>query len=337
MRSWPTLNRRQPGDPPARTRRWLVAAGVSGVLAAAMAGGTAAAVVPASRVAAAATGAGQSGSSALISREPALFPPVDLSPRVALSPHAPAGRGAPGGGRMPAGGQRRPAPLASAAAASAPAARQRVRVAARTLRTSCRSVAHIGDSTSADLISPDYLPDPAQRLAARYADVGVRNLRVDASGGRSIVETLPGQVNGYNVARAWRRQGYQGCWVFALGTNDTANVAVGSAVGLTARIDRMMSVARGEPVLWVNTRTLLSSGDWSEPNQELWNTALARALARYPNMRIFNWAAVARPGWFLSDGIHYTPAGCAARAKAIADALARAFPRAGASAASVVR
>jgi lysophospholipase L1-like esterase len=44
-------------------------------------------------------------------------------------------------------------------------------------------------------------------------------------------------------------------------------------------------------------------------------------------MRIFNWAAIARPGWFLPDGIHYTSAGSAARARAIADALARAFPR----------
>jgi hypothetical protein len=225
------------------------------------------------------------------------------------------------GGRVPAGGH----------------GRRGARVRAGALRTSCRSVAHIGDSTSADLVSPDYLPDPAQRLAARYADVGVRNLRIDASGGRSIVETLPGQVNGYHVARHWRGQGYRGCWVFALGTNDSANVAVGSAVGLTARIDRMMSVAHGEPVLWVNTRTLLSSGDWSESTEERWDGTLARALARYPNMRIFNWAAVAQPGWFLPDGIHYTSAGCAARAQAIADALARAFPPTGRSAASVVR
>jgi hypothetical protein len=32
------------------------------------------------------------------------------------------------------------------------------------LRTSCRAVAHIGDSTSVGMVSADYLPDPAQRL-----------------------------------------------------------------------------------------------------------------------------------------------------------------------------
>jgi hypothetical protein len=154
----------------------------------------------------------------------------------------------------------------------------------------------------------------------------VRSLRVDGSGGRSIVEVLPGQVNGYNVGRAWRSAGFRGCWVFALGTNDTANVSVGSAVGLRARIDRMMSVAHGEPVLWVSTRTLLSGGPWAESHERLWDDMLAGALAAYPNMRIFNWAAAAQPGWFLPDGIHYNSAGCAARARAIADALARAFP-----------
>src|SRR6202042_322001 len=108
-----------------------------------------------------------------------------------------------------------------------------------------------------------------------------------------------------------------------------ANVAAGSAVGLMARIERMMSVAYGEPALWVNTRTELPGGPCSEANEAGWDATLVRALARYPNMRIFNWAAVARPGWFLPDGIHYTSAGCAARAQAIADALARAFPQTG--------
>ena len=54
-------------------------------------------------------------------------------------------------------------------------------------------------------------------------------------------------------------------------------------------------------------------------------------------MRIFDWASVANPGWYISDGIHYTPAGCAVRAQAIADALARAFHTGGSSRGCVVR
>jgi hypothetical protein len=234
--------------------------------------------------------------------------------------------------------------LAGAAAPKAvPAPRTRDAAPARsagrgaTRRTSCRSVAHIGDSTSADLISSADLPDPAQQLPAQYADVGVRHLLIDASGGRSIVETLPGQVNGYNVALSWWNEGYRGCWVFALGTNDAANVAAGSGVGMMARIQEMMSVAHGEPVMWVNTVTQLDSGPYAEANEQLWDDTLVRALAVYPNMRIFDWAAVAQPSWFLPDGIHYNSAGCAARAQAIAEALARAFPLHGHSRSPIVR
>src|SRR5262249_50305268 len=113
--------------------------------------------------------------------------------------------------------------------------------------------------------------------------------------------------------------------------------AVGSTVGMMARIDQMMAVAHGEPVMWVNTRTLVSSGPYASANERAWDKTLVSALAKYPNMRIFDWSAVARPAWFESDGIHYSPLGCAIRAKAIADALARAFPLHGRSAVQIVR
>ncbi len=198
-------------------------------------------------------------------------------------------------------------------------------------------MAHIGDSTSDGLVSPDYLPNPADRITARYEDVGVRTVRIDISGGRSVVEVLPGQVNGYDAAQDMTRQGFRGCWVIALGTDDTADVAAGSEVGLATRIARMMSAAKGEPVLWVNIRTLVSSGPYAEPNMARFDRALLAACARYPNLRIFDWAAVARRKWFISDGIHYTSAGYAARAQQIADALARAFPLDGHSQGCVVR
>jgi peptidoglycan/LPS O-acetylase OafA/YrhL len=201
-------------------------------------------------------------------------------------------------------------------------------------QTSCRSVVHIGDSTSDGLISPDYLPDPAQRIGAQYADVGVKRTIFEISGGRSIVETLPGQPNAYTVAQQLVGDGYRGCWVLALGTNDTADVYVGSTVSLATRIRRMMSAIGDEPVLWVNVKSLLASGPYSEHDMQLWNQALLQACARYPNMHVYDWAAFARPAWFISDGIHYTSAGYAARSAMIAAALAEAFP---ASAAPLTR
>jgi lysophospholipase L1-like esterase len=53
-------------------------------------------------------------------------------------------------------------------------------------------------------------------------------------------------------------------------------------------------------------------------------------------MRIFDWASVVKNKWFISDGIHYTSAGYAARSKMIADALAKAFPQDGRSSGCVV-
>ncbi len=224
---------------------------------------------------------------------------------------------------------RAPRAATPAKRAGRPAAHVRTAASPRNPQTSCTSVAHIGDSTSVGMVSPTWLPNPAQRLAAQYRDVGVRHVRIDASGGRSIVEQMPGQINGYRVASSWYQAGYRGCWVIALGTNDTANVAAGSNIGLLARIQEMMTAVHGAPVMWVNTQTNLSSGPWSEANMQRWNSALAQAAKQYPNMRIFNWAGVVQPAWHLSDGIHYTSAGYAIRAAAIAQALGRAFPAGG--------
>ena len=204
------------------------------------------------------------------------------------------------------------------------------------LRTSCRAVAHLGDSTSDGLVSSDYLPNPAQRIPEQYEDVGVRSVRTNIVGARSIVETLPGTTNGYQAAKSIVGDGFQGCWVIALGTDDTADVAAGSEVGLMTRVRRMMSVAHGEPVMWVNVKSLLDSGPYAESNMLRWNRTLLQACASYPNMRVFNWAALAKTKWFISDGIHYTSKGYAARSRDIAQALARAFPRVGHSSGCVV-
>jgi peptidoglycan/LPS O-acetylase OafA/YrhL len=195
------------------------------------------------------------------------------------------------------------------------------------LLTSCRSVVHIGDSTSDGLVLPAYQPDPALRIAAQYRRVGVTTFIPEVSGARSIVETWHGFPNGYTVAQQLIAGGYHGCWVIALGTNDAADVAVGSNVGLPARIQRMMSLIGDQPVMWVNVISLVASGPYAERNMQGWDQALLHACPSYPDMRVYDWAAVARPSWFIPDGIHYTPQGYAERSRLIADALARAFPQ----------
>jgi hypothetical protein len=155
--------------------------------------------------------------------------------------------------------------------------------------------------------------------------VTTRDIEVD--GGTSVLETVnAGDKNAYQVAQAIMSKGYQGCWVIALGTNDTADVFVGSVLSRAGRVDRMMSVIGSQPVIWLTAKTLRTSGPYSETNMQLWNQALLAGCAKYPNMRVFDWASIVANSWFQSDQIHFTSAGYAQRASSIANSLVHAFP-----------
>jgi peptidoglycan/LPS O-acetylase OafA/YrhL len=194
-------------------------------------------------------------------------------------------------------------------------------------RTSCHSVVYIGDSTSEGETSTNYIPNPRRRLQAQLAHIGVRTTYPEISGARSVVETFEGYANGATVAQQHISAGFHGCWILALGTNDVADVGVGSSVGLSTRISRMMSIIGTQPVMWVDLVTLLRSGPYSEDAMQQWNNSLLTACRRYPTMRIFDWASDAKPKWFIPDGIHYYSPGYEARAHLIARGLVKAFPQ----------
>ena len=42
----------------------------------------------------------------------------------------------------------------------------------------------------------------------------------------------------------------------------------------------MMSVAAGDPVLWVDVKSLVASGAWSNANMQLWNARADRRPGR---------------------------------------------------------
>jgi hypothetical protein len=204
--------------------------------------------------------------------------------------------------------------------------------AGESTKSSCKAVVHIGDSTSEGLDSAEYLPIEGQRIPARYAEVGVKEVHMEVSGARSIEERFEGEPNAQEVAEAWKAEGYKGCWVLALGTNEAANVAAGSTVSERERIEKMMAIVGGEPVMWVNVRSLKPAGDpYSKENMEKWDEELVTACQSYSNMRVYNWAADVKDEWFIEDGIHFTSPGYAARAQLIAQALAHSFPAKGQS------
>ncbi len=206
----------------------------------------------------------------------------------------------------------------------------RVATAPRSTRTACRSVVYIGDSTSEGETSSNYIPDPALRLPAQLARVGVRTVYPEISGARSIVEIYKSFPNAAAVARAHIAAGYRGCWILALGTNDVADIHTGSNVGLMTRIDRMMRIIGPQPVMWIDAVTLVKPGTpYAEEGMQLWNHDLVAACSRYSNMRVFDWASHTQRKWFIPDGIHYYSPGYVARSRLISQGLAEAFPAAG--------
>ncbi|MGZ4680702.1 MAG: hypothetical protein ACXVH5_02115 [Ilumatobacteraceae bacterium] len=198
-----------------------------------------------------------------------------------------------------------------------------------TIKTSCIKVAYIGDSVSLGMMSPETLPDASTRLDFRLATIGVVDLRSEISGGRSMVETLPGQENAVAVATRLRDTGFAGCWVIAIGTNDAANIAAGGAKHAEERIAALMSVIGTDPVLWIDAATIADSGYWASPNMVGWNATLTATAAAYPNVRIAPWSTFVGSQWFTSDGIHLNSAGAAARVQFVANALIANFPQKG--------
>jgi hypothetical protein len=216
--------------------------------------------------------------------------------------------------------------LPPAREASAATSSLRAAAPASSTRSSCRSVVYLGDSTSEGSISTDYIPNPRLRLEGQLADVGATRTLAEISGARSIVETYQGQPNAATVAKQHVSQGYKGCWILALGTNEADNVYDSSPFNFTTRVNRMMAVIGSQPVLWVSSISLLSSGGYSNDLMKRWNHDLEASCPRYPNLRVFDWASRAQPRWFIADGIHYTSPGYVARTHLIARALATAFP-----------
>lgn len=198
--------------------------------------------------------------------------------------------------------------------------------------TSCDEVVHIGDSTSRGLFNPDQLPDPATRIDAQYGDVGVGEVFDEVDPAQSIVETYDDNPNADTRVSNYIGDGYAGCWVFALGMQDSANQAVGGVVPLPDRIDTLMEQIGDEPALWMTGLALEQNGPWSDPEIQKWNDAVIAACERWPNMAVYDWRSEAQEDWYDADGIHFNATGDVERAHRIATALAVAFPASGGAA-----
>ena len=148
----------------------------------------------------------------------------------------------------------------------------------RHTRHVCEAVVHIGDSTSEGLVSTEYLPEPDELISAQYARVGATEPHLEVSGARSIHEQFEGIPNAQEVAEAWKEEGFEGCWVLAMGTNEAADVAAGSTFSYDDRIEQMMSTIGDEPVMWVNVKSLLTAGALRRVEHEVLGRSAAGSL-----------------------------------------------------------
>jgi hypothetical protein len=165
-------------------------------------------------------------------------------------------------------------------------------------------------------------------MEARYLAVGIDVVYPDDDGGRSIVETQnPSQINAYDVAAAVKSNGYEGCWVLMIGTNDAANVAAGSTIGFDERINTMLTLFGDDQVLWVDAVSLLANDPiYGSQVMKAWNEALYRLTADHPNIAVLHWSDLVKAGWFARDGLHYNQTGLAQRAAITAAAMVEYFP-----------
>jgi hypothetical protein len=125
------------------------------------------------------------------------------------------------------------------------------------LATSCNAVIHIGDSTSEGLVSNNYLPDRRQQISAQYARVGATTQHFAIAGALSTYESFEGEPR----------------FTYA------------------DRIDSMMSTIGEEPVLWVNVKSLVTSGPYAEKNILAGLRGAQQADRRRPAQRLPQHAA----------------------------------------------
>lgn len=190
--------------------------------------------------------------------------------------------------------------------------------------TRCSTVIQIGDSTSVAADDAGAVPSAAQTASAQYRRVGATKVTVDALSGRSVVGGPSPDAE--HAVSSRLSTGARGCWVIAMGVNDAGAISTGSSITADQRITRIMTLLRGQPVLWP---TVASSNPakqaFNSAAMTTFNDALRRATGRYRNLAVYDWAAAATPALF-TDGIHYTAAGTAERNKQFADALAVSYP-----------
>lgn len=188
----------------------------------------------------------------------------------------------------------------------------------------CTTLGLVGDSTSVEFsdqnlttVTPGHTGWPIDALA----DIGVRRIEQDLLPGRSFHEGAAGTNGIRAIEKITDRLGRQpDCWLFIMGTNDAANITVGSATDAVARADAVMAATGSTPVVWASP--LVGSHPTTTGYDPVPTDRFSRALntyaAEHPRMHVVRMkpaflTALGTHGLpddlddvFISDHIHYT-------------------------------
>lgn len=168
------------------------------------------------------------------------------------------------------------------------------------------------------LVGDSITRQSAQETAIVLRQRGYGPICVDGLVSRSIAYSTYADPDGVDTAArirssdpVWASPSTR--WAVALGTNDIA--FSGSSAVAAAGFQQQMMAAIGpvtQPVPWVNVGTLLGG---SRPASEAaWNGALS-------GRPVIDWKAQLQPSWILSDKVHLTAAGIAARAQIVGNGI----------------
>lgn len=201
---------------------------------------------------------------------------------------------------------------------------------------SCKRVVHVGDSTSIGMFANDMVNDPENTAFETYLKYGAEEVIDSVFGARNTTEGWQSEDGSQSYPPAIdsvqellpTAAGPDTCWVIATGVNDAANYAAGANLAAPERIKIMMDILGDQKVMWPTVTTNTDEGYYANSNMEEFNQALRDAQKDYPNLRIYDWAAEAKPEWFAEgDFAHYGPEGNSQRAERFPAALAKAYPK----------
>lgn len=202
----------------------------------------------------------------------------------------------------------------------------------------CTTMGVVGDSTGITLIDENDSTVSTQEdfpLTNALRDKDVQTIRYDILGGRSFYEGNEG-TNGIDALERINKDNPD-CYTIIMGTNDAANIAVGSNYSSWRRIKDVLDNTGDKPVYWASP-VIASFANVNGYGSEIADDFTDNLRKQKPDdggkrtpwdsrlhlidMRKYLGKHGDVDSFFVEDGIHY-PAGdvAALRSQAIADAL----------------